>query len=180
MFQNPIIREIAACFILVWFVVGFFVLFFFFLFSFLSLKKGFSLETSYWWKLLTDGNFLTWLSLPTEAARKCSSQHLFFIMHSHLKWELRHKIVQPVCLMWVTKFVGTVSKSMAPSGLNTRLFIRFSVLSPSFHEYIHQINLWEEGISLKSLLWNISKQGFHIHLILTRHLMPLQLEHTHL
>lgn len=81
--------------------------------------------------------------------------------------------------MWHRKFVGTVPKSVAHRSLNTRLFICFSLLSPAFHEYI-QINLWQEGINFKSLLQNISKQGFNLHLILIRHLMPFQLEHTDL
>lgn len=53
------------------------------------------------------------------------------------------------------KFVGTVSRSMVCRGLSANLFICFLILSPAFHEYIHQMNLWEKGINLKSLLQNI-------------------------
>lgn len=49
----------------------------------------------------------------------------------------------------------TVSRSMASRDLSTNLFIGFYILSSAFHEYIHQMNLWEKGINLKSLLQNI-------------------------
>lgn len=68
---------------------GSFFFFFLFLFSFLSLP----LKKVSHWKVLIDGHFLTWMNLLIETTRKWSSQHLFFIMPSHLKWELRHKIV---------------------------------------------------------------------------------------
>lgn len=45
---------------------------FFPLFNFFPLKKGSQ------WKILIDGNFLTWLSLFTEVTRNCSSQHLYY------------------------------------------------------------------------------------------------------
>jgi len=113
------------------------------------------LECLYWRKVPHLAGF-TYKIRNTETTKKCSSKYPFLIMSLPSKWKfLRHKIVFLVYLMGYSKIMGTLSRFLASRDLSTNLFICFYILSPAFHEYIHQMNLWEKGINLKSLLQNI-------------------------